>query len=445
MPLRKKHVRWVLFAVAMAGGLSVPAGLIVYGVHVRSGAYGRAVETALASRLRCDATVRGARPTGLATAAADAVHLEWSAAGGRLTLDLEDVEAIRNPDGGSWTVQATEGRLALVGDDPAATLAAINQRLVQVDATLLVNYLYVQRLGLALDLEPLRVEAETRLALFPDGEGLDVRLLDPALLSRASDEIDPEALQPLARLRLVPSDAGGVFAGLHADLKDLPADALRRALGLGRASGKTRGTTHVTVNWHRLEADADAATVSAAVRDLDLAAWTATAPGGPVEGTGDLAVRYRRGAAGKTTVAVRLQAGDASITGETLRWLDGLGWPAGVPGAAPEGRVPLEQFTVGLTVTDGRGQFVGDADRWGGIPLATVRLLGYEIPVLRAASGPFDATGIWAALKNALAGETDEREGPAPAAYARAGAAPDARPRVNTDGPHHVENCEMLN
>ncbi|MFO8011889.1 MAG: hypothetical protein R6X20_01150 [Phycisphaerae bacterium] len=445
MPLRKKHVRRVLFAVAMAAGLGVPAGLIVYGVHVRGGAYGRAVEAALASRLRCEAAVRGARPTGLATAAADAVHLEWTAAGGRLTLDLEDVEAIRNPDGTSWTVQATGGRLALAGDDPAATLEAINQRLVQVDAALPVTYLYVQRLGLALVLEPLRVEAETRLALFPDGDRLEVHLLDPDLLHRKMTEPDFDALRPLAVMHLAPTDAGGVFAGLHADLKDLPADALRRALGLGTASGKTRGTADVTVNWHWPDADADAATVSATVRDLDLASWTAAAPGGPVEGTADLAVRYRRDGAGDKAVAVRLQAADATVTGETLRWLDGLGWPVGVPGAAPEGRVPLEHVGVGLTVADGRGQFVGAADRWGGIPLATVRLLGCEVPVLRAASGPFDAAGLWAALKNALAGETDEREGPSPPAYARAGAGGGVQVRVNTGGPEGVENGEMLN
>mgnify|MGYP006296004661 CR=1 FL=1 len=437
MPVRKKHVRWVLFALAMAGGLGVPVGLVVYAVHLGSGAYGRALETALASHLRCDAAVRGARPTGLGTAAADAVHLEWTAAGGRLALDLEGVEAIRNPDGVSWTVEAAEGRLTLAGDDPAATLSAINQRLVQIDAALPVNYLYVQRLDLALNLDPLRIKAETRLALFPDGEGLGALLLDPDRMDRPSRETDLKALRPLARLRLAPTDGGGVFAGLHADLKDLPAGAIRRALRLGKPSAESGGTAQVTVHWHWPEADAVAATVSATVRGLDLAAWTASAPGGPIEGTADLAVRYRRSGSGPAQVAVRLEARQgASVTGETLAWLDRLGWPAGVPGAAPDGRVPLARLEFGLLVTDGRGQVVGGPDRWGGLPLATVRLLAYDVPVLRAEARPFDAAGLWASVRKALGRGTEGGDAPAPAAYARR--------EVNRGGPSGVQASGML-
>ncbi len=438
MRLRKQHVRWVLFALAMAGGLGVPLGLIVYGVHLGGGAYGRQVEATLESRLRCDATVRGARPTGLDTAAARAVRLEWSAAGGRLALDLEDVEAVRNPDGTSWTVQAAEGRLALGGPDPAATLSAINQRLVQVTTGLPVHYLYVQRLALALDLEPLRVEAETRLALFPGGEGLEALLLDPDRMDRPTRETDPEAFRPLARLRLAPTDGGGVFAGLHADLKDVPADAVRRALRLGKPAAGPGGTAQVTVNWHWPDTGADVATVSATVRGLDLAAWTASAPGGPVEGTADLAVRYRQEGSAPARVAVRLEARrGASVTGETLAWLDRLGWPAGVPGAAPDGRVPLAQFGVGLVVTDGQGRLVGQADRWGAIPLATVRLLAWDVPVLRAAARPFDAGDLWSAVRKALGRGTEGGDAPAPAAYAHREVN-----RVDTGG---VETGEMLN
>jgi len=413
-------------------------------VHLGGGAYGRAIEAALAARLRCEAAVDGARPTGLETAAADGVTLSWTAAGGRLTLDLRDVEAIRNPDGVSWTVQADEGQLTLVGDDPAATLSAINQRLVQVEAGLPVNYLYVQRLALALALPPLQVDAEARLALFPDGEGLDVRLFDPALLDRATDEIDAEAFQPLARVRLAPGDAGGVFAGLRADLKDLPADAVRRALGLGRSRGRARGTAAVTVDWPRPGPDAEGATVSATVRGLDLAAWTAAAPGGGVEGTADLSVQYRRRPSGECAVAVRLEGSGGTVAGETLRWLDGLGWPVGVPGAVPEGRVPMERLAVRLLGSDGRGQFAGEADSWGGIPLVTVRLLGRDVPVLRAASGPFDATGLWSALQEALRAETEGGERPPPAAYARADALPAAIDGVNSAGTERVQNGEML-
>jgi hypothetical protein len=421
MPLRKKHVRWVLFTLAMAGGLGVPVGLVVYGVHLGGGAYGRAMERALASHLRCDAAVEGARPTGLATAAADAVRLEWTAADGRMTLDLSDVAAVRNPDGGSWTVEAAEGRLVLAGEDAEATLAAVNQRLVQVDAALPVHWLDVHRLDLDLALGPVRVEAATRFAVYPDDDGLTVRIMDPSAPKLLPfHKVDPEAIHPLARLRLAPTDGGGVFAGLHADLEDLPADAVRRALRLGKPAATARGTARVTVNWHWAEADADAATVSAAVRDLDLAAWTASAPGGPIEGTADLAVRYRRAGPGDTAVALRLEAGeDASVPGETLAWLDRLGWPAAVPGAPPTGRVPLARFRVGLLVENGRGRFVGTPDRWGGIPVATVRLLAYDVPVLRASAAPFDATGLWTAVRKALSRAGDGGNAPAPAAFAR--------------------------
>jgi len=423
MTLRKKHVRYAVFVLVMVGGLGVLGGLVVCGLHVRSGAYGRAIERALASRLRCEAEVRGARPTGLSTAAARAVHLGWPAAGGRLALDLQDLKAIRNPDGLSWTVQAAEGRLVLAGDDPQATLSAINQRLVQVEADVPVNWLDVQQLDLDLALAPVRVEAETRLAVYPEADGLEVRIMDPAAPKLLPfHKVDPEAIRPLAQMRLVPTDEGGVFAGLEAELADLPADAVRRALGLGRPRGRSRGTAAVTVNWHWPDADADAATVSATVRGLDLGAWTAAAPGGPIEGTADLAVRYRRNGASKATVAVRLEAGEGtSVTGETLRWLDGLAWPVGVPGAPPTGRVPLERLAVRLLVAEGRGRFMGGRDRWGGIPLATVRLLGCDVPLLRAASGPFDATGLWSALQAALRAETEGGDRALPAAYARAG------------------------
>jgi len=427
MPLRKKHVRYALFVVVMAGSLGVLSGLLVYGLHIHGGAYGRDVSQALASRLRCGSTVRGARPTGLSTAAADEVRLWWTAAGGRLALGLRHVQAVRNTDGVSWTVQADEGRLALVGDDPAATLSAINQRLVQVEAGMPVNWLDVQRLDLDLALTPVRVEAETRLAVYPEDDGLTVRLMDPAAPKLLPfHKVDPEAIRPLARLRLAPRDEAGVFAGLDADLKDLPADAVRRALGFGKPSADAGGTARVTVDWPRPDADADAVTVAATVRNLDLASWTSAAPGGPVEGTAGLDLRYRRKRSGRAAVAVRLHTSEATITGETLRWLDGLGWPVGVPGAAPTGRVPLARLHVRLIVEEGRGRFAGPPDAWFGIPLATVRLLGREGPVLRADPRPFDAKGLWPAIQEALGG-AGRRDRSPPAAFARIGAAPRAR------------------
>jgi len=420
MPLRKKHVRYSVFALVMVGVLGVLTGLVVYGLHVRGGAYGRAIETALASRLRCEAALGGARPTGLSTAAAETVTLAWTAAGGRLTLDLRDAEAVRNPDGTTWTVTAATGRLALTGPDPAATLSAINQRLVQVEADVPVTYLYVQRLDLSLALEPLDLQAETRAVLVASPDGLEVRLFDAGLLDRSSRTLRSDSYRLLARMRLKPTDEGGVFAGLHADLADMPADALRRALGLGQAPRGSKGAAHVTVNWHWPGADPRAGTVSAAVRGLELAAWTSAAPGGRVEGTADLAIQYRRQRSGEMAVALRLEASDCTMAGETLQWLDGLAWPVGVPGAAPKGRVPLERFSVSLLVADGRGRFAGQPGPWGGIPLATVRLLGHEVPVLWADPKPFDAHGLWAAVRQGLGVDANGHDRPPPAAYARA-------------------------
>jgi hypothetical protein len=116
----------------------------------------------------------------------------------------------------------------------------------------------------------------------------------------------------------------------------------------------------------------------------------------------------------------------------------------GVPGAVPEGRVPMERLAVSLLVSDGRGQFAGEPDAWGGIPLVTVRLLGRQVPVLRAASGPFDATGLWSALQAALRAEAEGGDRPPPAAYARTDAAPAAIGGMNSGATESVQEHEML-
>jgi len=416
MPLRKKHVRYAVFTLVMVGVLGLLAGLLIYGLHVRSGAYGRAIETALASRLRCEAALGGARPTGLATAAAETVHLAWTAAGGRLTLDLQDVEAHRNPDGSSWTVTAATGRLALAGPEPAATLSAINQRLVQVEADVPVNSLYVQRLALALALAPLRVEAETRLVLFPGSQGLEAHLFDSGptgsertVMDRPALEPDAEAYRPLARMRLDPTGERGVFAGLHADLKQVPTDAVRRALGIGRPSRHTAGaapngirTARVTVNWFWPDADAEAATVTVEVHDLDLSAWTAEVPGGAIEGTGAVQVLFAR-REGRTHMLISVDVKDGSVRGETLDWLDALPAPLAGWGDVRSERVPFDRLSVEVRASDGTACFAGPHER-DLIPLMTVRLLGHEVPLLWASTEAFDGAALWRAVHQGLEG-----------------------------------------
>ncbi len=413
MPLRKQHVRYTVFALVMACGLGVPAGLIVYSLHLRTGAYGQALEQALATRLRCRAAVEHARPTGLATAAAESVRLSWTAAGGRLSLDLRKVEAARNPDGATWTVTAADGRLTLAGEDPSATLSAINQRLVQVEAGVPVTRLYVQRLALAL--APVHVEAEARLAVFPDGQVLEAYLLDPSAIDRRMTEPDAEAYRPLVRMRLAPTDEDGVFAGLRADLKQVSTDALRRTLGLGPPSRSPAGTApngrrtgRVTVNWFWPEADAsqrepngEAATVALEIPDLDLATWTAEAPGGPVEARGTIEVIYVRDRRGDASLGLRLNAGAGTLRGETLDWLGGLPAPLAGWGTVRPERVPFDRLRVAVRARNGTARFTGPSGR-DPPALVTVRLLGFEIPLLWASAEAFDGAALWRAVRRGL-------------------------------------------
>ena len=420
MPLRKKHVRIALVAVIMVGVLGLVTTLVVYGLHVRGGAFGTALERALAGRLRCDATVRGARPTGLSTAAADTVRLEWTAGGGRLTLDLHTLRATRNPDGVSWTVSAVEGRLALVGDDPAATLAAINQRLVQVDTSIPVNYLYVQRLDLALAMDPLQIETRVRLALFPDGKGLDAYLLDPDLADGPVQSLEADALRPLAQLRVAPTNAGGVFAGLHAEVNHLPARAVRRALGMAvsDAAAVASDTVDLKVDWFWPEADARAGRILLASRDLDLAAWTTGLPGGPVTGAATLDLAYTLGPSGDTSVAFRLDAPGATVDGDTLDWLAGLPGPLAGWGAVCPPRVTVDRFTVRVQADGQTARFLGPRQE-DVIPLVGVRLMGYDIPLVWASAAPFEASPLWPAVHAALRAVPDNADREPPTAYAQ--------------------------
>jgi len=401
MPLRKKHIRISVTVLLVAGVVGSLAALLAYGLHVRGGAYDRALAEALASRLRCEAHAERVRPTGLDSVAADRVHLVWTAGGGRLTLALEDVRAVRNPDGATWTVTAATGRLALAGEDGPATLAALNQRLVQVEADVPVTFLYVNRLHTALVLDPLRVSREVTAVMASDEEGLEVRLHD--LEAMHSRELVTEALRPLASLRLAPASQGGVFAGFHADLA-CKASEVRRAFGMPTrgAEAKAAGQVAVTLDWLWPEADPDAATVSVMVPDLDLAAWTAATPGGPIEGTGTLAVNYRQDRRGETTVAVRLAAANGTIRGPTLAWLDALPGLAWGWGEALPDRVAFDRLAVAFEMKGGRGRFLGTPDRWGGVPVLAMDLMGREVPLLRASPEPFDATGLWSALSSGL-------------------------------------------
>ncbi|HUU09593.1 MAG TPA: hypothetical protein VM431_03545 [Phycisphaerae bacterium] len=398
MPLRKKHVRRLVFALLVGGVLGPTIGLVVYGLHLSGGAYGRDLQTALASRLRCDATVTRARPTGPTTAAADAVRLAWTTADGQLALDLEDLSAQRNAYG--WYLTAQRGRIALAGADPYATLAAINQRLVQVEHPSGLLALVVKHLRLDLALDPLAVTAEVRALATARMAAFEVTFHDAAAWDAAGTVPPP----PLAVVRLAPTSERGVFGGLHLERTAVPLAALRRLIRTDDAKGgaEVRGTADLTVDWYWPDADAETATVSVAARDVDLAPWTRGVPGGPVTGTADLTVRYARPRQGPVAMALHLASPGGTIAGETIDWLDGLTPGLAGPGKARPQTVAFGRTDVRFNLVGGRGWFEGQADGRGAIPLLTVRLLGVDVPLMWAPARPFPAQGLWGPLGEAL-------------------------------------------
>jgi len=415
MPLRKKHVRRIVFALLVVGILGPAAALVVYGLHVRGGAYGRAVEQTLISRLRCDATVLGARPTGPSTAAADAVRLLWTTADGNLTLHLEDLKAESNAYG--WYVTAARGNLSLAGPDPQAALAAINQRLVHVEHPSQLMAIRIERLALALDLGFLNIERDARTFALSNMAVFLVSLFDPQALKRTTRSTLTEAdldLGLLATVRLNPTSDKGVFDGLHAAMEDVPLGSIRSMLALPatKADDETHGTADVTVDWHWPDADADTATVTVTAHGLDLSQWTEALPGGPVTGTADLRARYAKPRQGPPALTLHLKSDGGTISGATLAWLEGLRAGLHAPAGADQVKTaPFDRLDTQFTLVGNRAWYAGDKDEWGAIPIVTVRLFGIDVPLLRAGVRPFDASGLWPALSEGLGLGTSDNVG----------------------------------
>lgn len=408
MPLRKKHVRRIVVTLLVAGVVGPVAALVLYGLHVRGGAYGRAVEQALVWRLRCEASVIGCRPTGPSTAAADEVRLSWTTADGQLTLHLRGLEAESNVYG--WYVRAACGRLSLTGADPPAALAALNQRLVQVEYPSQLMALAVERLQLSLRLGAVRIEREARGLALSNMTAFIVSLFEPEAMNDAMRSTLTEAeadLGLLATVRLNPTSAKGVFDGLHVELTDVPLAAIRKALVRGGDKADTtdenvHGTANLAVNWHWPETDADTATVAASARGVDLSQWTRNLPGGPITGTADLDVRYAKSRQGSAALAVRLESEGGTVSGETLAWLDGLRAGLDAGSAARVGTAPFQRLSLRFNTVGDRGWYVGEKDEWGAIPILTARLFGVHVPLLQAGAQPFDASGLWPALSEGL-------------------------------------------
>ena len=403
MPLRKKHVRRIVLTLLVVGVLGPVAALVLYGVHVRGGAYGKAVEQALVSRLRCEAEVRRGRPTGPSTAAADEVRLSWTTADGKLALQILDLKAESSAYG--WYVTAARGRLSLTGPHPQAALAALNQRLVQVEHPSQLMVLAVERLRLSLDLGPLKVQREVRALALSNMTLLVVSLFEPDTLKGARRSTLTESdLGLLAAVRLNPTSRRGVFDGLHVEMKDVPLGALRRALVRGgdEADEDVHGTADLAVDWYWPEADADTAAVKVTAHGLELSQWTQAMPGGAITGTANLDVRCAKPRQGAPALALHLESDGGTINGKTLVWLESLRAGLGVVDAAEIHPVPFQRLNVRFHAVGDRGWYVGDKDEGGMIPILTARVFGVDVPLLRACARPFGTSGLWPALSEGL-------------------------------------------
>ncbi|HUU32293.1 MAG TPA: hypothetical protein VMY69_09360 [Phycisphaerae bacterium] len=407
MPLRKKHVRRLVLALLFVGVLGPLLAMIFYGLWLRGGAYGGAIETALASRLRCKAAVHGARPTGRAAAAVRTVDLVWDTASGRLAIHLDDVTATSDAYG--WHVTAACGRLALESSHPAAALTALNQRLVQIDEASPIASMTVHRLTLRLDLGACTAETDVRAAARTNAAAFHVHLFPP----------DEETADPIASLRFQPASPHGIFDGLKADVQRLPlrSSAPPTAEGAAETTGaQVCGLLDLAADWRWPETHPAAATVQFAVHTLDPAPWTAALPGGPIRGEGTLEGTYTQSPEGPAELAVNLAIERGSIHAATVRWLEGLPAHLNGLGAVLRNRIGFDRFAWRCRTVGDQGEFEGEADSYGRIPLLMTRLFGCDVPLLWASAKPFDAGRLGPPLRRALLEGAPTEAPPAPAA-----------------------------
>jgi len=294
MALRKKHVRRIVFVLLFLLVLGPLAGLVFYGLWLRSGGLDGEVEAILEARLRCRAKVDGVRPKGLSGTIARQVALTWNVGEGRLRLTLENLEAQRNDKGHTWNVSAERGTLELQGPNPTELLTALNHRLVQTDDAFDRIVLDVRNLDLSLDLAAVRISAEGRLVVQPkemDGTWYVV-FDDPRWRPAAVQTPERQRPEPTLWLLLTPTYSRGVFGGLKAYAAGVPTAQFASLFACHppmppEASGTWTAVTFI--NWSALS---DERQVHIKGKDLELADWTADVPGGPVTGRAALEVEY---------------------------------------------------------------------------------------------------------------------------------------------------------
>jgi len=407
MALRKKHVRRTVFILLFPLVLGSLAFLLLYGVWIGSGRMDAALERELASRLRCKARVNGVRPTGLKTAVAGKVELLWHAGPGHLAIVLENLEAEANEFG--WYVRAARGSVILAGPDAAATLAAINQRLVQAEtprdgaqASPLVS-LVVNRLDADLDLGLARLSGEVAAIALSDTRTFRVTIFPPPGAGAVRSSTD-SLLAPkwTVAVLLDPASDRGVFGGMKADTKDVPAAEIRELLGEPEEeASRTAGTFDVSVRWHWPEGEADKATVAVRGRNLALADWTRNVAGGPITGKVQVDADYAKAGDGPARFACGLKGdGGGLVSAEALRWFEETLPPVHGYGWLLTDSIGYERLAVNFrTTAEGLGCLAEDDDS---PPLIATGLFGEEVPILWATAEPFDGRPVLERLLPAL-------------------------------------------
>jgi len=410
MALRKKRVRRIVFVLLFLLVLGPLALLALYGAWLGSGGMNAELERELASRLRCKAHVRGAQPTGLKTAVASHVELLWRSGPGTLAIVLEDLQAEANEFG--WHVRAARGSVTLAGPDPAATLAALNQRLVQAEtpprragaaqASPLVS-LVVERLDADLDLGLARLSGEVAAVALSDTRIFRVTIFPPLTADAVRSTTD-SLLAPkwTVAVLLDPASDRGVFGGLKVDAKDVPAAEIRKLLGEPKEeASRTAGTFDVSVRWHWPEGEADKAVVAVRGRDLELADWTRNVPGGPITGKVQVDADYAEVGDGLARLTCNLKGdGGGLVTAETLRWLEETLPSAHGYGELLTDSIGYERLAVNFrTTAEGLGCLAEGDDS---PPLLVTELSGEEVPILWATAEPFQGRGVLEKLLPAL-------------------------------------------
>jgi hypothetical protein len=401
MPLRKKHVRRVLTVVLMAGVLGPLAALAVWGLWLRGG-MDNALKAQLESRLRCKAKVRGAKPAGLGAATVSEIEMTWEAGAGKLIFLLHGVDAKAGEEPETWNVTAASGSMDLSGPQPLETLAALNQRLVQADARQPIAAFNVEDLRLGLDTDRLIVTDRVKLESYAVKKGTFV----VNLTRRAGPNGAPnESTEATVQLNAASPD--GLFRAATVDVHGFPARqiVLKRGDARNDRSERAGVLDPVRLTWPAPgKGKRPPCQFDFTAQGLALADWTEGLRGGPVSGTADVAVAWKRESDKPAALDVSVTARDGRLEADALQAL--TTFPGGIFGAGKllKGPVAYGRAAWVVRVTGNEARFMGDADLWGRIPLLEVRVFGYAVPVLWASSVPFDASATWPRFEEGLFG-----------------------------------------